>query len=101
MANKKSAKRGTTLEQLARLSQREFQAIHGKIGGLESKIGYVESGMKDGFVKIDSHFESMAQVLKLMRDDTKALHQQTSENEVDIIDLRTRLARVEKKVGLV
>jgi len=75
--------------------------MHGRMGRFETKMDKMETTMKEGFVKIDSHFESMAQVLKLMRDDTKALHQQTSENEVDIIDLRTRLARVEKKVGLV
>lgn len=42
----------------------------------------------------------MEQLLELMRNDAQALREQASENEVDIIDLRTRLARVEKKVGL-
>ncbi len=63
-------------------------------------MGGMETGMRDGFSKIDSHFDSLAQVLKLMREDTKALRQNMNENEVDIIDLRTRLSRVEKKVGL-
>ncbi len=71
------------------MSQEEFTAIRGELAELRSEV-------KQGFAAVDGHFDALTTVLADIRDDVKDLKRDNAE----LIDLRLRVVRLEKKLGL-
>ncbi|GEM_PF-1793504 len=82
-----------TLDKLAEVSQKEFVAIR--------------SEMQDGFAAVDSRFDgldkkfdNLTEILRLMQADLKEIKSDVQTVNLDYAELRTRVERLEKKVGL-
>ena len=86
-----------TIDKLAEMSQKEFTAIHGEMaemkGELKEDISLLRRDMGAGF-------GSLAEVLKEIRADVKDIKSDVMTVNEDYAELRTRIERLEKKVGL-
>lgn len=83
-----------TLENLAEMSQREFEAIRAEMATKQELQEFREEAAQQ-FDGMHDRFDALAETLKLLREDIKAL-----DVRKDILELRERIERLEKKVGL-
>ena len=91
---KVKAKNGKmTIEKLAQMSQHEFVAIRSEV-----KEGFNAVGRR--FDATDNKFDALIEILKTMRDDMKEVKEGTLTIHEDYGELRARVSRLEKKVGL-
>ncbi|MBI2623237.1 MAG: hypothetical protein HYW65_01515 [Candidatus Liptonbacteria bacterium] len=93
-----------TIETLATMSQREFTAIRGEMAegfAVVSKRLDGVDGRLDGMDrKFESKFDELAEILRLMRADLKEIKTDVATVHFDYTELKTRVARLEKKVGI-
>lgn len=103
-----------TLDDLAAVTHKEFLvsgkrmgALENRVGSLESKVGGLEGKVGSLEVKVDSGFKAIAEVLDLMRADIRdikvtlpPLIRSQGALEGEVGDLKNRVARLERKVGL-
>lgn len=86
-----------TIEKLARMSQYEFTATRSEVKegfeAVDKRLDVMEN-------KFDAKFDSLAEVLKMMRDDLKEIKGSVIAINEDYTELRARVGRLEKKVGL-
>ena len=82
-----------TIEELARLTQEEFISTHKEIGDLKTEI-------REGFVGMENKFDSLTTIIMAVRDDLKEIRRNTAETQVELIDIRRRVARLEEKAGI-
>ena len=86
-----------TIEKLAEMSQREFTAIRGEMRegflGVHEDTGILRRDMESGF-------QSITEVLKLMREDLKEIKLDVTTIHLDYTELRARVDRLEKKIGI-
>lgn len=85
-----------TIEELARLTQEEFAAVHKETLDLRTE-------MRDELVSLrrEMHggFDALTTVLVSIKDDLKEIRRNTAETQVELVDLRRRVARLEEKAG--
>ena len=97
---KKKPLKKMTIEKLAQMSQREFLSIHEEIGGFREEvkgefgrvhedIGILRRDVEIGFGALSSGMKEVLIKLNEIQQDVIELH-----------DLRARIERLEKKVGL-
>lgn len=86
-----------TIDQLARMSQNEFTAIRSEV-----KEGFEKAKEDTDLLRRDMEagFQSLAEILKLMREDVKDIKGGVITINEDYSELRARVGRLEKKVGL-
>lgn len=96
-----------TLDDLAAITHKEFLVSGKRMGGLENRMGGLESKVDGLEVKIGSGFKAVAELLDLMRADIKdikttlpPLIRSQGALEGEVVDLKNRVARLERKVGL-
>lgn len=93
-----------TIEKLARMSQQEFTAIRGEVKDGFAKVGERFGKMEEdiGILRrdVESGFNSVGEVLKLMREDLKEIKTNVITTHEDYAELRARVERLEKKVGV-
>ena len=89
--NKKIKKISTN--ELARMSQREFLGVRA-----EMHAGFIEVNSKIYGLQntVEAGFESMSQTMKTILSELRIVR----EDVVELHDLRSRIERLEKKVGL-
>ena len=89
-----------TIDHLAQMSQREFSGIHEEVkrgfyktaeefGSVHEDIRILRNDMEAGFHELSGGMKIIIGQLKEIREDVIELH-----------DLRSRIERIEKKVGL-
>jgi len=105
MAKKKKIMNGKmTIEKLARMSHGEFTAIRSEMkegfdnvgerfDKVEGDIGILRRDMESGF-------GALAEILKEIRSDVKEVKSDVVTVNLDYAELKTRVERLEKKVGL-
>ncbi|OGY99994.1 MAG: hypothetical protein A2945_00605 [Candidatus Liptonbacteria bacterium RIFCSPLOWO2_01_FULL_52_25] len=89
-----------TIEKFARMSQREFLSVGERFDRVDQKL---EKNSEDmGILRRDMEtgFQSVGEVLKLMREDLKDIKGGVITMNEDYAELRARVTRLEKKVGL-
>jgi polyhydroxyalkanoate synthesis regulator phasin len=84
-----------TLDALAALTQQEFQTVHGRIDTLEKRVGSLEAAVEQLSSEMHQRFGELHALSTEMRDMIRGF---SYAREID--DLRGRVTRVEKKVGL-
>ena len=93
-----------TIEKLARMSQNEFTAIRSEVRegfkGVGERFADVDKRFDAIEDKFDTKFDSLAEVLKMMREDLKDIKGSVITINEDYAELRARVTRLEKKVGL-
>jgi DNA-binding ferritin-like protein len=62
-----------TIDRLAEISQREFVAVHGKIDGVQKEMRERFDDVDSRLDGLDKKFDSLAEILRLMRDDLKEI----------------------------
>ncbi len=82
-----------TIETLATMSQREFTAIREEVSGGFAAVNNRLDGM-------DNRFDSLDETLRLVRNDLKEIKTDVATVHFDYTELKTRVERLEKKVGL-
>ena len=82
-----------TIEQLARLCQREFTGVRKDMKDSETSL---RAQMREGFEGVERKFDALAQVLEHMHRDIKDIRK----SSVDVDDLLIRVQRIEKKIGI-
>ena len=78
------------------MSQEEFTAIRGELAEVRSEMKQGFAAVASRFDTVDGHFDALTTVLADIRDDVKDLKRDNAE----LIDLRLRVVRLEKKLGL-
>ena len=100
---KKKAQK-TTIEKLARMSQNEFTNIRSEMkegfSSVRKEFDVVHEDIGTLRRDMESGFQSVGEVLKLMRDDLKDIKGGVITMHEDYAELRARVTRLEKKVGL-
>ncbi len=86
-----------TIEKLAMMSQYEFTVIRSEV---KEGFEFVDKRLDVIENKFDAKFDSLAEVLKMMRDDLKEIKGSVITINEDYVELRARVGRLEKKVGL-
>lgn len=89
----KSMSRKITIDELAEMNQHKFTAIRE-----EMRTGF--EAIDHRFREMDSRFDSLADILKAMREDLKEIKSDVTTVNLDYIELRARVYRLEKKAGL-
>lgn len=89
-----------TIEKLARMSQREFVAVGERFDKVDKRFDRVHEDIDILRRDMDAGFQSIAEVLKLMREDLKEIKGNVITMNEDYTELRARVVRLEKKVGL-
>ncbi len=89
-----------TIDKLARMSQREFVSVSDRFDRADKRFDKVDEDL--GILRRDTNagFASVGEVLKLMRDDLKDIKGNVITVNEDYTELRARVGRLEKKVGL-
>ena len=82
-----------TIEQLARLCQREFTAI--RKDRMEAD-GELRADLRSGFEGLERKWDTLGEVLSLIHADLKFL----KKNSANVDDLLIRIQRIEKKIGI-
>ena len=86
-----------TVEKFAGMSQREFAAIRGEMGEGFAAVNKQLDGLDK---KFESKFDSLSELLRLMHADLKEIKSDVQTVHFDYAELKTRVERLEKKVGL-
>jgi archaellum component FlaC len=89
-----------TIEKLAEMSQREFTAIRGEVAEGFARVDKRFDGMEKRIDGLDNKFDNLAEVLRLMHADLKEIKSDVQLVHFDYTELKTRVERLEKKVGL-
>ena len=78
-----------TIERLARISQREFASIGERFDKVDDEINLLRRDMDAGFLGVSQGMKTILAKLNEIQEDVIEIH-----------DLRSRVERLEKKVGL-
>lgn len=97
----KMKKKSITIDDLAVMVQRGFTATDKKIDDFRGEFIEFKEYTEKRFRSVDQELSALGEVLKLLREDMKMLRRESIQNEVDIRDLKSRVARLEKEAGLV
>ena len=92
----KAANGKMTIEKLARMSQREFTAIRSEVSGAREEIGIVREDIGILRRDVEAGFQGMSEGMKAIMVKLNSIQ----EDVIEIHDLRSRVERLEKKVGL-
>lgn len=97
MAKVKTKNSKITLDKLARMSQSEFTAVRSEV-----REGFNRVGEDIGILRRDMEagFGALAEILKAIRSDLKEIKSDVTTVNLDYAELKTRVERLEKKVGL-
>lgn len=89
-----------TIDKLARTSQREFTEVHGEFADVRKE-------MREGFSKVDEDMSILRRDMEAgfsgMSEGMKTILEKLNSLQADVVethDLRSRVERLEKKVGL-
>lgn len=85
-----------TLDRLAQISQKEFLTIGGRFDRVDKRFDDMDGrfdAMDNKFDAMDNKLDAQAQILKEIKDGVTTIN-------FDYSELRTRIERLEKKVGL-
>ena len=85
-----------TLDKLAEMSQKEFLAMGKRFDEVDRRFDVVDKR----FDLIDGKFDALAQILGEIRKDNKEIKEGVTTINFDYAELKTRIERLEKKVGL-
>ena len=85
-----------TIDKLAEMSQKEFTAIRGEIGDLGGEIGGVREDLSILRRDVEVGFSGVSEGMKAIMAKLNSIQ----EDVIEIHDLRSRVERLEKKVGL-
>lgn len=86
-----------TLDRLASITQREFRAVHGDISNLRGEVSNLRRDMESGFRIIADTLELIRQEFADMKRSFSLI---TSAMSSDMVELRRRVERLERKIGL-
>lgn len=89
-----------TIEKLARMSQGEFVSIGERFNKVDKRFDQTDEKIDILRRDMESGFQSVGEVLKLMREDLKEIKGNVITVHEDYAELRARVGRLEKKVGL-
>lgn len=88
-------KRNITIDQLARMSQGEFSDIRKDVSEVKENVEFVREDIRILRNDMESGFQAMSQTMKTI---VEQLHM-IREDIIELHDLRSRIERLEKKVG--
>lgn len=104
---KKSPVQKITPDKLGQMCQREFLSLHQKIEeGFKETVERFEKiderfeRIDERFDIVDKRFDALIEILRTMRDDIKEIKSDVKTVGYDYLELRTRVERLEKKIGL-
>jgi len=93
-----------TLDKLGQMSQREFLSIHEEMGEFREEVkgefGRVHEDIQILRRDTEAGFGTLAEILKSVRADLKDIKSDVATVNEDYRELRIRVERLEKKVGL-
>lgn len=92
---KKSAGK-TTIEKLARMSQREFVAIRGEMGEMREDTHIIKEDVRILRNDVEAGFNAVSETMKVIIQKLNSIQQDV----IELHDFRARIERLEKKVGL-
>jgi predicted nuclease with TOPRIM domain len=95
-------KKKITLEGLARMIQRGFEdtATRGDLEGVRSEIRDLTTRLDRFETYVEGRFDTLEGEVVRIREEVKLLRKDLGNNEVNLHDLRSRVERLEKKLGL-
>ena len=95
-ASGKKQKMKMTLDKLAQMSQGEFLAVGERFDKVDERFDNIDKR----FDSFDSKFDALIEILRHMQGDIKEIKTDVQTVSFDYSELRTRVERLEKKVGL-
>ena len=97
MENSSEDKKEMTLDDLAQMVQRGFQAAANDTHAVHEEVTSLRTEMDSRFNAVEGKLDAVEQEVKAVREEQRR-HNHVC--EADIIDLDMRLKRVEEKVGV-
>ena len=96
MLQEGNTKNGTTINDLAQMVARGFEETGAKFKKMDERFDAVD-GRLDA---IENRLQALESVIDLMRKDIAELHKESLQNELDMREMRIRIERIEKHLGL-
>jgi chromosome segregation ATPase len=87
------------IDELAEMNQREFAAMREEMRTGFEAVDHRFEGLDHRFQAMDSRFDSLTNILKAMREDLKEIKSDVTTVNLDYVELRARVYRLEKKAG--
>ena len=97
---KKKPIKKMTIEKLGQMSQREFLSIGGRFDKVDERFDKVDEDARLLRRDMEAGFGALAEILKSIRADLKDIKSDVATVNEDYQELRIRVERLEKKVGL-
>ena len=98
---KKKPLKKMTIEKLGQMNQREFLSIHEEIGGFREEVheefGRVHEDAQISRRDMEAGFNAISENMRVIIEKLNSIQ----EDVIELHDLRARIERLEKKVGLV
>lgn len=87
-------------ERFARMCQQEFTDLHKENVSVRAEVGELRKDVAGGFAAVDNQLTALVQVLRDMRTDFTAASREDAGRDRELVQLRGRVERLEKKVRL-
>ena len=90
----------TKLDNLARMVGEGFTGTNERIDMVSDRIDTLQEEMLSRFTAIENRLSALESVIDQMRKEIQELHKESLQNELDIREIRLRVERLEKHLGL-
>jgi hypothetical protein len=95
-----ATKQKMTLERLARITERGFASVEGRLDSAEERLGRFQADVDSRLEGVDRKLDSMENELREIGIVLGPLVRTVAAMEIDLRELRGRVNRLERKAGL-